>query len=114
MAERIFDFDILVLRDGKPTYEFILRWDGVLDDLTGHTDSIETLNTQVSGLLAPTSAYGAMTGTATRSAIATYTAPTISDPPTQAQVQAIANALQALSRRVKAIGDDLQAKDILT
>lgn len=30
-----------------------------------------------------------------------YTAPTISDPPTQAEVQAIANAVQALSDRLK-------------
>ncbi|MXO67788.1 hypothetical protein [Pelagerythrobacter marinus] len=30
-----------------------------------------------------------------------YTAPTISDPPTQAQVQAIADALEAVSDRLK-------------
>lgn len=30
-----------------------------------------------------------------------YTAPTISNPPTQAEVQAIANAVQALSDRLK-------------
>jgi hypothetical protein len=51
--------------------------------------------------------WGAATGTATRTAIATYAAPTISNPPTQAEVQAIADALQAWSRRSKATGDDL-------
>ena len=30
-----------------------------------------------------------------------YTAPTISNPPTQAQVQAIADALEAVSQRLK-------------
>lgn len=30
-----------------------------------------------------------------------YTAPTISDPPTQAEVQAIADALEAVSARLK-------------
>lgn len=30
-----------------------------------------------------------------------YTAPTISDPPTQAEVQAIADALEAVSNRLK-------------
>ena len=59
---------------------------------------VQVLNTRVTG-------FGAMTGTATKTAIATYTAPVISSPPTQAEVQGIADALQALSRRVKA-GDD--------
>lgn len=47
------------------------------------------------------------TGTAKRTANATYTAATISNPPTQAEVQAIANALQDVSRTVKAMKDDL-------
>lgn len=50
--------------------------------------------------------YGAPTGTAERTAFATYTAPAISNPPTQAQVQALADHVQILSRRLKAIIDD--------
>lgn len=57
--------------------------------------------------------WGAATGTATRTAIATYTAPTISSPPTQAEVQDIANALQAWSRRDKALSDDLTTHGLI-
>ncbi len=47
----------------------------------------------------------ACTGTALKGGFATYTAPTISATPTQAEVQAIANALQNVSRAVKALID---------
>lgn len=57
--------------------------------------------------------WGAATGTATRTAIATYTAPTISNPPTQAEVQAIADALQAWSRRTKAVTDDIATHGLI-
>jgi hypothetical protein len=53
-------------------------------------------------------AWGTATGVADRSAFATYSAPTISNPPTQAEVQAIANHLQILSRHLKALMDDLK------
>lgn len=36
-----------------------------------------------------------------RDGVAIYTAPTISDPPTQVEVQAIADAVEALSERLK-------------
>jgi len=55
------------------------------------------------------SGWTAATGTADRSTFATYTAPTISNPPTQAEVQAVANAVQILSRHMKALIDDLKA-----
>jgi hypothetical protein len=42
-----------------------------------------------------------------RSANASYTAPRISKSPTQAEVQALANSLQDLSRTMKALKDDL-------
>jgi hypothetical protein len=51
--------------------------------------------------------WTAATGTASRATFATYTAPVISNPPTQAEVQAIADAVQVLSQRAKAIIDDL-------
>lgn len=53
--------------------------------------------------------FVAATGTADRATFATYTAPTISAPPTQAEVQAIADHLQVLSRHMKALIDDLKA-----
>lgn len=51
--------------------------------------------------------WTAATGTAARGTFATYTSPTISNPPTQAEVQAIADAVQVLSQRMKAVIDDL-------
>lgn len=45
------------------------------------------------------------TGTATKGTGATYTAPTISNPPTQAEVQAMADALQLATRQIKALTD---------
>lgn len=60
-----------------------------------------------------TSGWGSPTGTADRAAFATYTAPTISNPPTQAEVQAVADAMQVLSRHLKALIDDLKAKGVI-
>lgn len=51
------------------------------------------------------SGWSAPTGTTSKSGFATYTAPTISASPTQAEVQAIADHLQALSRHMKALID---------
>lgn len=59
-------------------------------------------------------AWVAATGAASRASFATYAAPAISNPPTQAEVQAIANALQTLSQRMKAIIDDTIANNVLT
>jgi hypothetical protein len=50
--------------------------------------------------------WTAPTGTAERTAYATYTAPIIANPPTQAEVQALSNHVQILSRRLKAVIDD--------
>ena len=40
-------------------------------------------------------------GTVQKDGATIYTAPTISNPPTQAQVQALANAVQAISDRLR-------------
>lgn len=47
--------------------------------------------------------WEAPTGTVERDTFATYTAPVISNPPTQAEVQAIANHLQLISRHLAAL-----------
>jgi len=59
------------------------------------------------------SSWSAATGTADRTTFATYTAPTISAVPTQAEVQAVANAVQVLSRHLKALIDDLKANSTI-
>jgi hypothetical protein len=51
--------------------------------------------------------WSAQTGTATRTTYATYAAPTIGASYSQSQVQAIADALQRVDRRMKALTDDL-------
>lgn len=55
------------------------------------------------------SGWASPTGTAARTTFATYTAPTISAVPTQAEVQAIADAVQVHAQRLKALIDDLKA-----
>lgn len=62
----------------------------------------------------PAGTYGTPTGTLSRASFATYTAPVISNPPTQAEVQAIADALQAVSRTLAALITDLEANGNLT
>jgi hypothetical protein len=53
--------------------------------------------------------WATATGTATRTTFATFAGQTISNPPTQAQVQAIDNHVKILSERMKALIDDLHA-----
>jgi hypothetical protein len=62
---------------------------------------------------AGTGAWTAWTGTAARGTVATYTAADISASPTEAEVQAIADATQANSRAIKALIDDLKTRGIL-
>lgn len=61
------------------------------------------------GFLRELPGWDAPTGTLERTTFATYTAPVISNPPTQAEVQAIANALQNVSRRLAALISDTKA-----
>lgn len=84
--------------------------------------SLASLDSRVDAfeLLAPfvrqdqTSAWADATGTLERTTFATYTAAVISNPPTQAEVQAVANALQNVSRRLAGVINDLRANGALT
>ena len=78
-------------------------------DITSINGSISSLTTSVAGKVAKNGSTGwsAATGTGSKSTFATYSAPTISNPPTQAEVQALANAVQVLSQRMKAVIDGL-------
>jgi hypothetical protein len=51
--------------------------------------------------------WGAPTGTATRTTYSTFAGQTISNPPTQLQVQNIDDHVKILSQRLKALIDDL-------
>jgi hypothetical protein len=58
-------------------------------------------------------AWAPPTGTLSRATLASYTAATISNPPTQAEVQAVADAVQAMSRALAAVITDLRATEAL-
>lgn len=53
--------------------------------------------------------WAAATGTADRTTFATYTAPTASATYSQAEMQAVMDHMQILSRRIKALVDDLKS-----
>ena len=59
-------------------------------------------------------AWTAATGTAARTAYASYAGQTVSNPPTQAQVQQIDDAVKAISQALVAIITDLKANGCLT
>lgn len=61
-----------------------------------------------------TLAWTAPTGAASRATFATYASQTISNPPTQAEVQAINDALVIVSERMNALITDLQGNNVLT
>jgi hypothetical protein len=56
-----------------------------------------------------TSAWSAATGTEARTALASYAGQTVSNPPTQAQVQTLDDAVKALSQHVVALINDLRS-----
>lgn len=59
-------------------------------------------------------AWTAATGTAARTALAAYPGQVVSNPPTQAQVQAIDDAVKAQGRALVALINDLRANGVLT
>lgn len=59
-------------------------------------------------------AWAAATGTAARTTFATYAGQTVSNPPTQAEMQAIDDHVKLLSQRMKALVDDLKGNGALT
>lgn len=62
----------------------------------------------------PAGTYGTPTGTLSRATFATYTAPVITPVPTQAEVQDIADALQAVSQTLAALITDMEANGNLS
>lgn len=78
--------------------------------LTGGGD----LSANRSLAVASAGTYGLPTGTLARAIFATYTAPTISASPTQAEVQAVADALQVVSRTLAALITDMKANGNLS
>lgn len=80
---------------------------GAIFDLKAAAGELRVNATRV--VTARQTGWAAMTGTAARTAAATHTAQTISNPPTQTQVQNIDNSLVIVAQRLKALIDDLHA-----
>lgn len=65
-------------------------------------------------LKAQGAAWTAATGTESRSALAAYAGQVVSNPPTQAEMQALDNAVKANSQALAALINDLKANGTLT
>lgn len=88
---------------GRPSPYFQRYWQnatvtlsvgaGAAVDITGKVDKLTSTG------------WGSPTGVGDKTTFATYAAPVISSPPTQAEVQALANHVQTLSQHLKAVID---------
>lgn len=97
----------LVILQGKDAGCATPYFQRALGAISGNADDGAAVTVDVTGKVDKNTSTGwiACTGTALKGGFATYTAPTISVGYVQAEVQAIANALQNVSRAVKAIID---------
>lgn len=102
---------IQVKRNGNTPVDRLRLTDGAVVVPTGTDLRADKLSDQSGNQLVGSRVTGfeAMTGTATKTAIATYTAPDMDATYNETQIQALADAVQALSRRVKAMDDALLA-----
>jgi len=57
--------------------------------------------------------WSAASGASSQASFATYAAPVISNPPTQAEVQALANHVQVLSQHMKAVIDAMLHSELV-
>lgn len=58
--------------------------------------------------------WGNVTGTKSKAVFATYAAPVVSNPPTQAEMQALANHAQLLSQHLAAALDALKTAQVIS
>lgn len=91
----------IVEGDGRPTPAFQRQWLSVISG-----EGVIPPNTYVRAGIA--NGWASATGTASRTAFATYAAPTMAASYDQAQVQALAAHVQILSQHLKAALDDLK------
>lgn len=98
--------------DGRITPYFQRFWQNL--SFTAEVGGNASVNLSLKVDKATSTGWTAATGTAAKNTFATYTAPTISASPTQAEVQAIANHVQILSRQLKAVKDALLGAEVIT
>jgi hypothetical protein len=100
-GQRLFELGSYASGEDENAVKFAVDGNGNVY-ISGYltADLLKVLGPRVQG-------FTQMTGTASKGALATYDAPTISGTYSQSEVQALANAVQALSRRLKAHEDAL-------
>lgn len=92
---------------GRPTPEFQRAWQALAG--TADTGGVPPGYYVRTGLQ---TGWASPTGTASKSAFATYTAPTAGGSYSQSQMQAVMDHLQVLSQHVKAVIDGLKASNL--
>lgn len=99
----------IVDRTGAPTAQFQRDWQtlGGIAGQGGVAPNTYVRTGQLTGWASPT-------GTTAKATFATYAAPVISAAYTQAEVQAIANHVEILSRRLAALINDLKSAQVLS
>jgi len=96
----------------------------VAQAVNGHENrlkAVEALDARIDALEAITpvlqdvgAAWTDATGTASRTALASYAGQTVSNPPTQAEMQTLDDAVKAISQHLVAVINDLKANGSLT
>ncbi|QZP07773.1 hypothetical protein [Caenibius sp. WL] len=108
MGKFVTSTERLVNATGQAEFRFQRFLEGLSTDIEALQEAAATFVVKDT-----TANWGSPTGTASRAAFATYTAPVVSDPPTQAEMQALANHVQTLSRTLKALIDDLRTSEVI-
>lgn len=102
-------------RTGRPSPYFQRFWQNVsLTSADAANGSTTNLSDQLAAKVDKNSQTGwaSPSGTLDKTTFATYAAPTISNPPTQAEVQALANHVQVLSQHLAAAINALKAAQV--
>ena len=125
---------------GAPNAQLQQFWQQFANGITANIDAAAAAQSDASGALAVANAaqatadskldqatadglyvsqgapatWGTPTGVFDRTTFVAYIAPTISNPPTQAEVQGVANALQSHSQHLAALISDLRGNNTLT
>lgn len=93
----------------------------VAQAVNGHENRLKAVDARIDALEAITpvlqdvgAAWTDATGTASRTALASYAGQTVSNPPTQAEMQTLDDAVKAISQHLVAVINDLKANGSLT
>jgi hypothetical protein len=105
-AQALTDAAVTAIQEDQEDQNLTLA---TLDTRIDHFEALEPLVRQDQG-----AAWTAATGTASRAALASYAGQTVSATPTQAEVQAIDDAVKAISQAVVALITDCKANGVLT